>query len=439
MAPKRYTLGAVSLLLALLVAAPAAWAQDEPKDKAAEEKAGEAPAEETMDEEQLAAKHFGDGRKLYEDGKYNEAIQALLKAYELRPAPPILLNIARTYEKLDDKKNALKFYKEFLLKARMVDPNRPMVENVVKELEKEVGGSTGAVTSDSGTETPDAQRTDDDDIAPIRRKAQLIHTPVDTGKFRKSLTLVAELPPNVDANYLVIHYRKGGELKFRSKMMEEQGEAFIGRIPGKQITSTSLQYYIEAMRKEGDSLKVVATAGTKGTPNIVVVEGGRTLGALRQEAEERKKKPSPYRTWWMVAGGAAGATLGTGLAMSLLAYDRSSAVEKFVKDESCFGDCTRDVRDKQKTAPLKAYDYETKSGSMRDLDKQGRTFATVGYVMFGVGALAAGVTGYFLYKDLTYKRADEDDLETAASQGPRVLAAPWATAQGAGVMGQVSF
>ena len=67
------------------------WAQDE----------APAPAPETDDadeeeEEDAAAKHFANGRRLYGAGKYAEAIEELLKAYKLRPAPPILLNIGLT-------------------------------------------------------------------------------------------------------------------------------------------------------------------------------------------------------------------------------------------------------------------------------------------------------------------------------------------------------
>ncbi len=416
----------------LLTAGRPALAQQEPAP------AGEAAAEDD-DEETQAAKHFEAGRKLYEEEKFQEAIAELLKAYELRPAPPILLNIARTYEKLQDKTNALKFYKEFLLKARLQDPNRPNVEKMVKSLEGEVGGSTGAVTSASGTETPEVeggepeQQGVDDRI----RVPQMIHTPVDSARFNTPVTLMAETPPDVTADFVVVNFRRGGEMKFRQLAMEQQGEAYVGQLPGKFLSSTSLQYYIQAVSTRKG---IVAMSGNNRNPHIIVVEGGRPLpkGPVK-EADIS----SPYYKWFWVAAGGAAAFLGGSLAFTLLSMDRGNALEEFEQKKSCTKACRDEIPKGQKMAspPRYAFDYETASGQ-RPLDwqKEGKTFNILSGVFLGMGVAALGTAGYLFYKDRKYVSEERERLQ-AASPRPaiRVTAAPWAGQDGAGFVGRVDF
>jgi len=415
----------------------------------------EAPAEEAAvedeDEETRAARHFDKGRKLYGEEKYKEAIEELLKAYDLRPAPPILLNIARTYEKLDQKKKALKFYKEFLLKARMMDPNRPMVENVVKELERDVGSGTGAVTSSRGTDTTAVEQASDTEgrVDDRIRTAEMIHTPVDSAQVRKSVTLIAELPPDVEANFVVVNYRRGGELKFRQLAMEQQGEAYVGQIPGKHITSTSLQYYIQAVStKKG----IVAMSGNKRNPHIIVIEGGRTLRKGEDLPEKASTGWSPTSKWLLVSAGGAVVFAALGGAFLGLSADRNNAIQEFYEKKSCANPCTgancsnpcpRDTNIKGqelKNPPQYAFDYQTKSGQRpMDWENEGKMFNTLAGVFMGLGAAALGVTGYFLYKELTWKGGDAD-LE-ASRTGPdvRFSGTPWAGANGAGFVGRIQF
>jgi hypothetical protein len=389
-----------------------------------EEEQGAAAAEpgSAEDEEEQAAKHFAKGRKLYGEGNYKQAIEELLKAYELRPAPPILLNIARTYEKLGDKKNALKFYKEFLLKARNVDPNRPQVEAVVKELEKQVGGKTGAVTSAEGTDTPTATATDQGSASMPAGKQQLIHTPVDTVKVDQPITLVAELPPGVTADRLVVHFRKGGEVSFRELALQPQGDAYVVQIPARFVTSTSLQYYLEALRGTGRGA-AVAQAGTKLTPHIVVIEGGIPIGVTPVNQEIR----SPYRTWAWVSSAGTAAFVGLAVVGMVLAKDRAGAMETVARsDKNCDASC-------QKGARLPSERFNTRA---QDWESEGQTFASMGYAFLAIGIVAAGVTTYLWVEDRLYLK---EERARRRSFNARFTGAPWATAQGGGFVGRIDF
>jgi len=403
----------------ILLAFPgASRAQDEPTaDPSAEE-----------EEDDQAAKHFAAGRKLYSEAKYKEAIEELLKAYQLRPAPPILLNIARTYEKLENKTEALKYYKEFLQKARLVDPNRPQVEGVVKKLEQEVKVKTGAVTSAAGTDTPETGGgPGEEPKAPVIRQCQqMIHTPVDSAKVNQPITIMVELPPRLDLNRVVLYIRRGGERRFRELPMELQGETYVARIPAQFVTSTSLQYYVRAQKGKGRG-RVCAEAGAKTAPHIVVIEGGRApIVGPRPEIDVK----SPYRTWIWVSGAAAVAFLGAGITGAVMAGDRQSAVEKWAK-KSC-DNCTKPNEIK--------FTFDDKA---RDWESEGKTFATLGQVFIPLGIAAAAAGGFLWYMDRKYIKEERARIEREGGPrgepGPIILGAPWIGAGGGGLMGQISF
>jgi tetratricopeptide (TPR) repeat protein len=394
---------------------PLALAQDEPP--------AEAEDDDEEDEEEQAAKHFAAGRKLKAEGKKKEAVEQLLKAYKLRPAPPLLLYIAQVYQSMDDKKSALKYYKEYLQKARFSDPQRAMVKGEVKKLEKQVTGSTGAITSAAGTETPEAASGDPGSGDPgmaRRRKLQMIHTPVDSAKVREDITVMAELPPRLEVDAVTVHFRKGGDIKFRERKMELQGESYIASIPARYVTSTSLQYYITA-RKGTGKRSIVAEAGAKNAPHIVVIEGGRspTLGPIKEEAIT-----SPYRTWIWVSGAVAVAMIGMGAVGMALSADRQAAMEKWAREKSCTNNCS---------VPQLPF-----SDKARDWESEGKSFNALGWAGLIVGGVAAGATGFLWYMDRKYVK-EERARRDADAGSLRLIAAPWIGEGSAGLVGRISF
>lgn len=387
---------------------------------------------EAVDEDEQATKYFAKGRELYTQGKYKESIVELEKAFALRPAPPILLNIGRTYEKLKQPKKALANYQKYLLKARLVDPNRKMVEQMVKRLEKELGIKSTAKTD---LDVAGVKRTD---TSGRRKKKdltlQLVHTPVDAGKVRQPITIQAELPPDLNVDGVYVYYRKGGDKRFRKLKMPEQGEGYLAVIPGKFVTASSLQYYLVAEKKGANKKGIVATAGSRKTPHIIVIEGGRAphLGPIVQ-AEIR----SPYRTWFWVAAAGSVAILGGSLATFLLARDRASAMETRA-DQAC-----NPQNIPNRTCPPSVPTRRFDQASARDFESQGKMFSTMAGVFLGVGIAAVAGTGVLWYLDRDYvKRERRKRALDARLGGPRLVrfsGAPWVSPDGGGFVGRIDF
>src|SRR4051812_6291443 len=55
-----------------------------------------------------------DGDRLYKEGKYREAADALKQAYEVDKNPVLLFNIARAYDQAGDLQIALDTYREYI-------------------------------------------------------------------------------------------------------------------------------------------------------------------------------------------------------------------------------------------------------------------------------------------------------------------------------------
>lgn len=53
------------------------------------------------------------GQEQYQAGDYPGAVESLLKAYELKPIPTLLFNIARAYDKANDAEHALTYYRRY--------------------------------------------------------------------------------------------------------------------------------------------------------------------------------------------------------------------------------------------------------------------------------------------------------------------------------------
>ena len=63
---------------------------------------------------QQAKQYFDDGQNLYIQGKFTEAAEKFLKAYEAKSYPAFLFNVAVCYEKNRDFAKALKYYEDFV-------------------------------------------------------------------------------------------------------------------------------------------------------------------------------------------------------------------------------------------------------------------------------------------------------------------------------------
>ena len=87
------------------------------------------PAETEIDE------HVAQGHRLYQLGRYQEAIAEYRRAYELRADPPFLFQIAESYRQLGATEQALFYYDRYLAGAAE-GPDRDAAEERVSELER---------------------------------------------------------------------------------------------------------------------------------------------------------------------------------------------------------------------------------------------------------------------------------------------------------------
>jgi tetratricopeptide (TPR) repeat protein len=87
--------------------------------------------------EQRAAEYYDDAARAYKEGRYEEAIDLLKRAYELSHKAPILQNLGRAYERLGRLEDALDAFKNYLGK----DPfaaDRATIETEINAIEKQI-------------------------------------------------------------------------------------------------------------------------------------------------------------------------------------------------------------------------------------------------------------------------------------------------------------
>ena len=86
-----------------------------------------------------AKEHYKKGTKLYDLGKYDEAIHEFEAAYELKDEPVLLYNIAQAYRLANKYAEALRFYRSYLRKFTAANkkdpPNKVEVETKIADME----------------------------------------------------------------------------------------------------------------------------------------------------------------------------------------------------------------------------------------------------------------------------------------------------------------
>jgi len=80
---------------------------------------------------------FTEAQKQFDLGNWEAAIQGFAKAYELRPDPTFLYNMAQAYRRGDNPKRAIDLYKNYLIKDPK-SPQRAEVEEKIRILQLQV-------------------------------------------------------------------------------------------------------------------------------------------------------------------------------------------------------------------------------------------------------------------------------------------------------------
>ena len=83
-----------------------------------------------------AKRHFDRGQKLFNLGKFDEALDEYQQAYEAKEIPAFLFNIGQCYRNLGDYDAAVFSFKKYLKLEPDAD-NREQVEDYITELETE--------------------------------------------------------------------------------------------------------------------------------------------------------------------------------------------------------------------------------------------------------------------------------------------------------------
>jgi tetratricopeptide (TPR) repeat protein len=81
---------------------------------------------------------FERGRTLYAEGQYEAAAREFEAGFALAPRPLFLVNLGQAYRQLGNLEKARDSYRHFLSVAPLTDPQRPAVERIVTELEREI-------------------------------------------------------------------------------------------------------------------------------------------------------------------------------------------------------------------------------------------------------------------------------------------------------------
>jgi tetratricopeptide (TPR) repeat protein len=110
------------------------------------------------DNKQVAKDAYTEGKRHYDLGEYNAALDAFKKAYLNYEEPVFLFNIAQCYRQVGDRQGAVRTYRAFLRNWPKA-PNRATVERIVAELEAAIAQDQAAKSAPP-TETlePDKAR-----------------------------------------------------------------------------------------------------------------------------------------------------------------------------------------------------------------------------------------------------------------------------------------
>jgi len=218
-----------------------------------------------------AREHFNKGFAYYQAGQYLRAVRELKAAYRIRPVPLVLYYIGKTYKAAQLNEEALTYFQRFLDEARLTDPHRPEVLQLIKAM----GGNARPLTAPATTPTTPTPRATPPTPRPRPRPkrhvkpGEIIHEVIDEARPHLPLLIEAELPDEIEWARLYLYFRPPGMEQFVKELMKPgRRGVYSYLIHHSYLNSKSLQYYIEAVGRTG---KRIAGSGTATSPNIVLL------------------------------------------------------------------------------------------------------------------------------------------------------------------------
>lgn len=103
---------------------------------------------------QAAQVHWNRGQRLYEAGRYAEALEEFKAGYENDPLPAFLINIGQIYRKMGERRKAITAYQQYLDLQPPGDRLRTQIESIVRKLEQEDRAGRAEPPDSSAPPTP---------------------------------------------------------------------------------------------------------------------------------------------------------------------------------------------------------------------------------------------------------------------------------------------
>jgi tetratricopeptide (TPR) repeat protein len=425
----------IAIAIAAIAPASSAWADD---------------AKPTPEQLDAAKKAFGEGKELYDQGKFPEAVEKFKESYRLSRNPVLLYNIGHTLDQAGQKDKALFYYRKFLADAPAAAAQRKEVQKRVEVIEKEnlEADLNGTSTPTNAVATnPPAGGNTTEEKKPVQIKPagtygekDFQHQLVEQAPPGKPLDVTAFVPE--DSGFVVtLYYRGSGDAKFVAKPMKWRYKELVGRIPAAKVGGSSIQYYIEVKDQAGTP---VAKSGKSTSPNLINVEPGATPrfypdltddGEQAMTAAQQKRHDeedpilgnkggstqevdtegdstdktdvthsdvsvpgngfkdvgsSKFEKAKWISTGAAGVFIGGAVVTFILAKKQASNLEA---DTMC----------NDQPPPCRQFDKDY-DVAVQDAGKRYNTLHQVSTVL---GVASAGVAAYFWYRELTAKKRGE--------------------------------
>lgn len=177
--------------------------------------------------------------------------------------------------------------KSAFIDAVTIDPNvtldpaykSPELEELLADARKIAGSSTSTDPDPDPVPDPDDEF-DCSDLEGIE------HSLVDSAGEGAATSVEVHVAEALGAKKVSLHYRVKGAEDFKTAKMKKDGECgYVGKIPGKAMKGDVVHYYVAAYDDGGD---VLASKGSKGSPNIIEIIGGEIPDEFDTDPEDPK-------------------------------------------------------------------------------------------------------------------------------------------------------
>jgi hypothetical protein len=202
--------------------------------------------------------------------------------------------------------------KSAFIDALTIDPNvtldpaykSPELEELLAEAREIAGSSKTDPDPD-----PDPDPVEEFDCSELE---SIQHSLVDEASEGAATSIEAHVAESLSADKVSLHYRVKGAEDFKTAKMKKKGECgYVGKIPGKAMKGEVVHYYVAAYDDGGS---VLASKGSKGSPNIIEIMGGEIPDEFDKDPEDPETPGGVNKRKFyiaLVAGSGGGYVTGT--------------------------------------------------------------------------------------------------------------------------------